>query len=200
MNTETAMDFPPTGDEPTALAPSNAPTEHAYAWSLAETTDLDSPTERYSWRAAGMTAGMLVAVASAVAAAVAVLGWTFTVTHPKAAPVAAAPVQASAPDVIVPTPSPSYAPPPETPDQHFLELMSDSGWNMTIANPNQLIAIAHRLCKRAEIGQSEIGMTKDLKAGTPDITPGHAHALISNAETVYCPQYAASIGKALNGN
>jgi hypothetical protein len=199
MNTETALDFPRMDDEDTALAPSDAPTEHAYAWSLTETTDLDFPTERYSWRAAGMTAGMLVGVLSVVAAAVAVLGWTFTVEHSKPTPmvVEAAPVQASPPDVIVPTPTQA---PAETPDQHFLDLMADSGWNMTIANPTQLITTAHRLCKRAETGQSEIGMTKDLKAGTPDITPEHAHALINNAETVYCPEYAASIGHALNGN
>lgn len=199
MNTETALDFPRMDDEDTALAPSDSPTEHAYAWSLAETTDMDFPTERYSWRATSMTAGMLITAASVVAAVIAVLGWTFTVTHEPVV-VSAPTVQASPPDVIVPTPPNPTPAAPQNPDTRFLDLMADSGWNMTIANPDQLISIAHRLCKRAEIGQSETGMTKDLKAGTPDITPGHAHALINNAETVYCPQYAASIGHALNGH
>jgi len=107
--TSTELNSTHVDDENTALAPSEEATEHAYAWSLAETTDLDAPTERYSWVPVGIFAGLMAIVVLAATLTVGV--W---LTHrrtntavPMPVPTSQAPTTPD--DQIVPTP---IAPPP----------------------------------------------------------------------------------------
>jgi hypothetical protein len=191
--TITELDFPHMDDEDTTLAPSEDKTEAVHAWSLTETTDLDAPTERYSWGTTWLNAGAFIAASTIVAVIIGVLGWTMlNHSDPAPQPTAAEPIP-TAPDVIVPTPpapTPIPTPAPQTPDEKFIAWLKAD--NLYPDNPTKSIYNAHATCDDFSRNIEYPRILEDQKKNSG--LPAFAAAdLISIAVNAYCPQYAQNL-------
>lgn len=176
-NTETQAAEPVL--DATAPAPSADETQHIYAWSHDDDTEL-ATTQRRSWK-------LPIALASLAAAAAittgTIIAWPehhIVATQTPTAPVAPAPV---------PTRTVEPAPPaPLTPDQQYLAALDKEGLK-PIGNPAAAIKAAHGDCDYLAAGHTRAEAVQHYTVNNPGLTQADLATVIDLAAQTYCPTY-----------